>query len=511
MNKMRNQTYISFSMDDIKLFSQASHDRNPLHLSKNYSRKTPYGQPVVFGVLCGIASLGCLANRSGYIASSISMEFYAPIFLDENYRVEVQENNSLKANVNVFDGRKQLLKLSIQYKKKNINENKPNLKENDVISNEGIASRREASKLDLRDYESGISVKGRYCPSPDAFIEIKKTYNLYDKGITDSQYSALMCSSYLVGMEVPGVDALFSQVIIEFNDLEPSLHNGFSYDVQSEHFDKRFNLLRVGGFLRFDTVEYAKLSLISFVRQETLLNRQSIEEKISGSTLLKGKVALVTGGSRGLGSAIVQTLVLHGCTVLVNYHKSHEEAERLRKEYDNGSIILVPGDISDLNYCEELKKEILEDYGKLDFLFLNASPALLPLWVEPDSIQRINSFLMKSFSMVSVPMATFTPLLDKIGGQLVFISSSVVQEATPDWPHYAAAKSAIEGLVRTSAIEYPNARFAIARFKRLLTDLTNTPLGRKGAKSPELAAVNLVEEITSSLTNRSEVNVLDMS
>ncbi|WP_432702325.1 SDR family NAD(P)-dependent oxidoreductase [Lysinibacillus sphaericus] len=511
MNKTDGQNYLRFSMDDLKLFSQASHDRNPLHLSQNYCRKTPFGQPVVFGVLCGIASISYLPKKYSYIASDISMEFFGPIFLDVDYRVEIQEKNSRFVSISVVDGSQQLLKLSIEYKEAGINEIP--LRKMIDSSEYRESTRREPAIIDPSELGNEINIKGNYTPSFEAFKKLEKQYDLMDKGISVRQYSALMCCSYLTGMEMPGKEALFSQLKIEFNDLEHSWDTGFSYNVYSENYDKRFKLLKVGGSIAIKEKQYASIKLTSFVREKaSLLTNHSVTDNSYTTDFLKGKVALVTGASRGLGAAIVKALVMQGCTVLVNYHRSHKEAEYLRDSFSTykGSIVLVPGDISDISYCERLKNQLIEDYGKLDFLILNATPPLLPLWIEPTALQRIHNFLIKSISMASTPMAVFMPLLSQSDGKQVFISSSAVREATAVWPHYVAAKSAIEGLVRTSAIEYPNVQFTVARFKKLLTDLTNTPMGKKGAIHPEWAAFNLIKEISSGPGKRGEVSILEM-
>ena len=76
---------LRFETGDLDLFSQASHDRNPLHLSETYARKTPFGERVVFGVL---GALCCLAERDTFqdcALSSIDVHFVEPIFVGTDY------------------------------------------------------------------------------------------------------------------------------------------------------------------------------------------------------------------------------------------------------------------------------------------------------------------------------------------------------------------------------------------------------------------------------------------
>lgn len=509
MNNRLEIKTLCFTMEDIKHFSQISLDRNPLHISREYSRKTPYGQPVVFGVLCGIASMGFLPERSGQIVSKVIMDFYGPILLGVDYQVVLKKNHTSKVDISVYDGWREMLSLSINY----LDLDKDITQFNDYNNTEGVKAVTNISiTRDLKEFEEGITVEGDYMPSLQEIKSLAQKYNLLNKGITLCQISSLMCCSYIVGMELPGTNALFSKLDIDFTDLNTTGQNSLHYNAYSENFDKRFNLLNICGCISNNDKEFARVKLSSFVRkQPSKLTDQY--NNIETSSILKGKVALVTGASRGLGSAITKSLVMRGCTVLVNYFSSHKEAEELKENLKDteGKVVLVPGDISDLDYCEKLKDQIEKEFGKLDYLILNATPSLLPLWLEPSGLQRIHDYLIRSIKISSVPMAVFNELLSKSSGKQIFISSSAVKEATADWPHYVAAKSAIEGLVRTAALEYPDVQYSIVRFKKLLTDLTNTPMGSKGAISPDLAANELVEKINSLSGNRGEIVIFEFN
>jgi NAD(P)-dependent dehydrogenase (short-subunit alcohol dehydrogenase family) len=70
----------------------------------------------------------------------------------------------------------------------------------------------------------------------------------------------------------------------------------------------------------------------------------------------------------------------------------------------------------------------------------------------------------------------------------VIISSEAAERPVREWPHYVAAKRAIEGLASVAAMQYPKVRSLIVRPAKLLTAMTNTPMGRLGAASPALVA-----------------------
>jgi acyl dehydratase len=72
-------TTVCFTTQDLAQFSAASGDRNPLHLSEEYARATPYGEPVVFGMLGVLAALGHLADRQDRLLQRLSVEFRNPL------------------------------------------------------------------------------------------------------------------------------------------------------------------------------------------------------------------------------------------------------------------------------------------------------------------------------------------------------------------------------------------------------------------------------------------------
>src|ERR1700730_10171328 len=81
---------IRFSEEDLRLFSAASGDRNPLHISPEYASRTPYAQRVVFGALGAIACLGRLTPPAEMPVIGLTADFLRPIFLDVDYRIRTE-------------------------------------------------------------------------------------------------------------------------------------------------------------------------------------------------------------------------------------------------------------------------------------------------------------------------------------------------------------------------------------------------------------------------------------
>jgi NAD(P)-dependent dehydrogenase (short-subunit alcohol dehydrogenase family) len=142
------------------------------------------------------------------------------------------------------------------------------------------------------------------------------------------------------------------------------------------------------------------------------------------------------------------------------------------------------GDAADLDALRRLRERVLKEHGCLDFLICNACPPLLPLLLEPEAAERIGAYINAAVSLTLAPLSEFLDLLNRSGGCAVIISSTVVESPVREWPHYVAAKRAVEALAGVAALQYPRVRTLIVRPKKLLTALTNTPLGRLGAASP---------------------------
>jgi NAD(P)-dependent dehydrogenase (short-subunit alcohol dehydrogenase family) len=131
-------------------------------------------------------------------------------------------------------------------------------------------------------------------------------------------------------------------------------------------------------------------------------------------------------------------------------------------------------------------------HGALDVLVCSASPPIRALGFHPDALDRLEAFVSRSVRLVAAPLTTFLPTLADRRGQVLVISSGALETLPAEWPHYVAAKSAVEGLTNWAAARQRSVRFTLARPPKLLTDQMNTPGGRAGALPVEGVAARLV-------------------
>jgi NAD(P)-dependent dehydrogenase (short-subunit alcohol dehydrogenase family) len=161
----------------------------------------------------------------------------------------------------------------------------------------------------------------------------------------------------------------------------------------------------------------------------------------------------------------------------------------LARSVDPGELLQTEvGDAADREALARMRERVSRKHGRLDILICNACPPVLPLRLEPNAVGRITAYVELALSLTLAPLAEFLELLNRNEGCVVIISSAYVERPVKEFPHYIAAKSAVEMLGRIASLQYRRVRTLIVRPQKLLTAMTNTPLGRLDAVSPRLIA-----------------------
>src|SRR5580658_56204 len=174
---------------------------------------------------------------------------------------------------------------------------------------------------------------------------------------------------------------------------------------------------------------------------------------MSTSKKLAGKVALVTGASKGIGAAIATHLGAEGAAVVVNYASSKEGADRVVKKIaaEGGKAVAIQGDVGKLADIERLMGEIKQTFGKLDILVNNAGVYdRMPLGeIKEEFFRRI--FDLNVLGLILTTQEALKLMGE--GGSIINISSVVSTFSPPGNAVYNASKSAVDGITRTFAKE----------------------------------------------------------
>lgn len=174
-----------------------------------------------------------------------------------------------------------------------------------------------------------------------------------------------------------------------------------------------------------------------------------------GKDMLEGKVAVVTGASRGIGRAIALRLAQEQATVVINYNGSREKAEEVVQEIEaaGGTACAIQCDVSDFSACEAFFKEVTERYGRVDILVNNAGvtrDGLLMKMSEEDFDKVVDTNLKGTFNCIRFVTRT---MLRQKSGHIINMSSVVGVAGNAGQANYAASKAGVIGLTKTAAKE----------------------------------------------------------
>jgi 3-oxoacyl-[acyl-carrier protein] reductase len=210
---------------------------------------------------------------------------------------------------------------------------------------------------------------------------------------------------------------------------------------------------------------------------------------------LEGKVALVTGGSRGIGAAIARRLAQDGAKVAVNYSSSKQAAEavvRTIKE-DGGEAVLAPGDVSAKDGPAKITAAARDAFGRIDILVNNAGVLDIATLGDatPEHFEKV--FGVNVFGVAAMTRAA-APHLPDGGGRVINTSSIGARAAIPGLSAYIASKAAVDALTRSFAAELGPRGITVNAVAPGVTDtdmlirdpkfldeaVAKTPLGRVG-------------------------------
>jgi len=212
---------------------------------------------------------------------------------------------------------------------------------------------------------------------------------------------------------------------------------------------------------------------------------------------LDGKIALVTGGSRGIGRACSEALAAQGATVVVNYVKGESAAREVAEAIvqAGGKADVAGFDVADSKAVDDAIDAIAKKHGKVDVLVANAGIAIdgLLLRLKDEDLEKLWATNVRG--AIACARAASRGMMRARWGRIVFMSSVVAEMGNVGQTAYAASKAALIGAARSIAREYASRNITanVVAPGYIDTDMTSTmsaehkellakavPLGRTG-------------------------------
>jgi acetoacetyl-CoA reductase len=170
---------------------------------------------------------------------------------------------------------------------------------------------------------------------------------------------------------------------------------------------------------------------------------------------LAGKIALVTGASRGIGRAIAMALAKEGAAIAVNYRVSESEAQRVVEELNalGAKTMLAQANVSNGSETREMVQRVVKTWGRIDVMVNNAGitrDKTLRKMTDEDWFEVINTNLNSVYYGV---MAVMPLMIEQKFGRIINISSFVGQAGNFGQANYSASKGGIIAFTKTAAIE----------------------------------------------------------
>lgn len=232
----------------------------------------------------------------------------------------------------------------------------------------------------------------------------------------------------------------------------------------------------------------------------------SVERSAIAGDKLAGRVALVTGGTRGIGAAICRSLAAQGASVAAGYSGNTARAEQFVAEFDErfGEQVratIHQGNVSKPEDCRRVVQEVLDQHGRLDILVNNAGITVdkMALKMPADDWSAVLDVNLSGSFYMAQP--ALEHMIERGTGRVIFISSIIGEHGNIGQANYAASKAGMFGLTKALAKE---TAFILARAGKLVDDGIGLTVN---TVTPGFVATEMLESIPDKVLDRIKAQI----
>jgi 3-oxoacyl-[acyl-carrier protein] reductase len=464
MQNVRRVTKIfTLSQDMVQCFAGLTGDRNALHVDEEIARRFRYRKPVVHGML-PVSFLVCLEEAFPGLAltfSALDVRFLAPVFTGVAVRLSAEAaaatNGMMKFQAywtGEADG-EALIEASGACRLGNAQSNPPLLRDSSV----GLLTEQISENLYGIDELDGKSESLHFSVSPGVLSRFQTLFRPA-LGRTDYRFcpnlAASLLLSTLVGMRLPGRYATFTSFKASFEKaVSFAAPCSLSGVVEKVSKTSEFVSISAAFVEAGERVGSAQLKVLVNAPPRKTIDCEAIKERYLDPGV-RGKVAIITGSSRGIGEAAAKLFAMHGTRTVVHYYRGKRDAEAIVEEIRNagGTAVALGCDIRDERHVASFFTDVLQAYSRVDILVNNAVKDFRPKGFMQLCWEDYLEELEVSLKGVHNCCREAIPIFKRQGGgKIVNLSSVTVNNPVTSQSKYITAKSAVVGYTRSLAKE----------------------------------------------------------
>lgn len=306
---------MKFTLREQQCFAEISGDYNPIHLDPVIARRTIFGAPVVHGIHLVLWALDQWAINNKYFElETLDVTFHKPVEINEEVFCYVTENNKC-VTLELFVNKTVVTTIEFEWHHRIIEKEKPS---------NYISLKQKCKNLTINEIICNNGTIPLYLDD-DRFEMFFPNLS----GASRLQITELLATTRLVGMECPGLHSIFSSLNITFNIYSSKSCKGNLINYEVVKTDKRF------GFVLMEiSAKNMQGKIKAFVRPQPQKQiTYSKAKKMVKKNEFANQIALIIGGSRGLGEVTAKLLAAGGAQIAITYCQGEKEANHMVSEF----------------------------------------------------------------------------------------------------------------------------------------------------------------------------------